>query len=142
MTDQYVYSSSGRYDLDGEENAMYLSKTVTGNETEMVPHYGAWTDYSTYTFSNIQVDNLLDLTDPNLRNLIGVDFDMLTKVTTNKDEMYEFTNVIASWARKKGYNGIIAPGAQGAKDYENVILFEQSYIDKVLSGKIAQPITK
>ena len=38
-------------------------------------------------------------------------------------------SIIASWARQKGYNGIIAPGARGSKNYENIVLFNQSYID-------------
>ncbi len=52
------------------------------------------------------------------------------------------TNVIASWARQKGYNGIIAPGARGAKDYQNIILFEQTYIDNILKGKTIEKLVK
>ena len=50
--------------------------------------------------------------------------------------------VLASWARQKGYNGIIAPGARGAKNYENIILFNQSYIDDVVKEIIPQKIIK
>jgi len=28
--------------------------------------------------------------------------------------------------------GIIAPGARGSKDYSNIVLFEQSYIDQII----------
>ncbi|PWJ42695.1 hypothetical protein BC781_102240 [Sediminitomix flava] len=48
--------------------------------------------------------------------------------------MYQFTNEIADWARIKGYNGLIVKGARGNKDYENIILFEQDYIDGILQN--------
>ncbi|WP_109616825.1 hypothetical protein [Sediminitomix flava] len=51
-----------------------------------------------------------------------------------KIEMYQFTNEIADWARIKGYNGLIVKGARGNKDYENIILFEQDYIDGILQN--------
>jgi len=142
MTSHEVWSSWGRYDLNGEENAMYLSKTLTGNQTELVPHYGKWTDFSTYKFDNVKAENLLDLTDDLTRQMLGTEFNQLTKVLDDKNEMYEFTNVIASWARQKGYNGIVAPGARGVKDYQNVVLFNQNYIDIILTGKTRIKINK
>ncbi len=142
MTDHYIYSSWGRYDLPGAENAMYLSKTVAGNQTELVPHYGVWNDFSTYKYVNIQVDNLLDLTDDAIRLQLGTEFQQLTKVLDDKADMYEFTNELAEWARQNGYNGLIVPGARGAQNYENVIVFEQSYINQILQGKTAIQIPK
>lgn len=76
------------------------------------------------------------------RKKLGTEFNQLTKVLDDKDEMYEFTNVIASWTRQKGYNGIVAPGARGAKDYQNVVLFNQNYIDIILTGKTRIKINK
>ena len=141
MTKHTVHSSWGRYDLDGQENAMYLSKTVSGNKTE-ITHYGEWTDYNTYNFPNVKVDNLLDLTDDAIRKKLGTQFDDLVKTVGDREDIYDITNVLASWARQKKYNGIIAPGARGAKNYDNVILFDQSYIDDVLKGIKPQKISK
>ena len=141
MTDHTVYSSWGRYDLDGAENAMYLSKTALGNQTE-ITHYGNWLDYNTYEFENVQLDNLLDLSDDVVRQKLGTQFDDLVRTVGDKDDIYEMTNVLASWARQKGYNGIIAPGARGSKNYENIILFNQSYIDDVVKGITSQKIIK
>jgi hypothetical protein len=56
--------------------------------------------------------------------------------------MYEYTNEIANWARKNGFNGLIVPGARGTQNYENIILFEQTYINQILQGKIAVPVKK
>lgn len=147
MTPHEVWSSWGRYDLNGKENAMYLSKNISGNQTELSA-YGQWTDFSTYKFENVKIDNLLDLTDDVVRQQLGTQFDDLVKniVKTNPDDAkiinYEFTNEIALWARQNGYNGIIAPGARGAKDYENIILFNQTYIDNILQSKTAIKIPK
>ena len=138
MTSHDVYSSWGRYDLKGEENAMYLSETLSGNQTELVPHYGQWTDFSTYKFENIKADNLLDLTDDLVRQKLGTQFDDLVKTLGTQKDNYDIPNTLASWAREKGYNGIIAPGARGAKDYQNIILFDQNYIDIILKGKVPQ----
>jgi len=91
---------------------MYLSKTITGNKTELVPHYGEWNDYSTYKFENIKLDNLLDITSPEVMRKLAVDKNLLTKIieipkgtpddVANKiwTIMYEFPNEIASWAKK------------------------------------------
>jgi hypothetical protein len=147
MTPHDVYSSWGRYDLKGEENAMYLSKTLPGNKTELSTS-GEWKDFSTYRFENIKADNLLDLTDDAVRQKLGTQFDDLTRVYVEAtDELtklknYEMTNVIAKWARQKGYNGIIAPGARGTKDYQNIILFDQIYIDNILENKTPIKILK
>jgi hypothetical protein len=148
MTDHHIYSSWGRYDLPGEENAMYLSKKLSENQTELVPHYGAWNDFSTYKYESIQVNNLLDITDDVVRQQLGTEFQQLVKISDDpnsqvaKSIMYEYTNEIGKWARQNGYNGLIVPGARGTQNYENIILFEQTYINQVLQGKIALPIIK
>ncbi|MDX1326272.1 MAG: hypothetical protein R3299_01115, partial [Arenibacter sp.] len=69
-------------------------------------------DDNTYEFKNVRLDNLLDLSDDVVRQKLGTQFDILVRTVGNKDEIYEMTNVLASWARQKGYNGIIAPGAR------------------------------
>jgi hypothetical protein len=120
---------------------MYLSKDISGNKTE-ITHYGNWEDYNTYKFSNVEVTNLLDLTDDAVRKQLKVDFNQLVKTTGEKEEIYEFTNVLASWAREKGYNGLIVPGARGLKDYDNVVLFDQVYIKNILKSKIPELLNK
>lgn len=91
---------------------------------------------------SIQADNLLDLTDDIIRRQLGTEFEQLTMVLDNKADMYEYTNELAKWARQNRYNGLIVPGARGAKDYENVIIFEQSYLNQIFNGKTAIPIKK
>lgn len=148
MTDHYIYSSWGRYDLDKAENAMYLSKTIDGNMTEVLHYVNDWKKWNTYEFTNVKLDNLLDLTDDLVRQQLGTQFEDLVKIIDRVDSNeakiinYEMTNVLASWARKNGYNGIIAPGARGTQNYENIIIFEQTYIDQVLKGKTIEKLVK
>lgn len=148
LTDHDIYSSWGRYDLDGAENAMYFSKTLSGNQTE-ITYYDSWTKFSTYKFSSINTNNLLDLTDDVVRKQLGTQFDDLVRTIENqatpneaKFINYEMINEISTWARNNGYNGLIVPGARGGKDYENIIIFKQSYIDQILSNKIPAKIDK
>jgi hypothetical protein len=132
ISEHSIEESWGRYDLQ-TESAMYYSKSLIGNQTEM-SHYGSWSSYSTYEFNNVQITNILDLTDD--ANLIELGSEFLHLVLTNggKSEMYKFTNVIGTWARSKGYNGLIVPGARGAKDYSNIVIFNQNNLSSILSG--------
>ncbi|RZS93565.1 fibronectin type III domain-containing protein [Aquimarina brevivitae] len=129
ITPHTVYSSWGRYDLDGEENALYLSETLAGNKQEIAA-YGAWDDFNQYRFTNINLTNFLDLTNENVLNKLKVSREQLLLLDASGDKsiMYEFTNVIASWARQNGFSGIIAPGARGRQDYKNIILFTNDAI--------------
>lgn len=53
---------------------------------------------------------------------------------SDKTKAYEFTNVLGTWARENGYKGLRVPGARGAKDYINIIIFEQSELNTLLNG--------
>lgn len=112
---------------------MYYSKTLTGNQTEMSV-YGDWNSYSTYEFNNVQINNMLDLTDPSIIEQLGSEFNKLVLTTGTKPEMHKFTNVIGTWARSKGYKGLIVPGARGSQDYTNIVIFSQADLTNALSG--------
>jgi hypothetical protein len=51
---------------------------------------------------------------------------------SDKSKAYEFTNVLGTWARNNGYKGIIVPGARGLKNYVNIVIFDQSVLDRTL----------
>lgn len=155
ISDYSVQKAWGRYDLPepvlgegGGEGALYCSQTLSGNQTE-ITHYGNWQDFHTYEYTNVNLDNLLDLTNPVVRQEIGVDFELLTRTQftgfeneiIDKEFNYEFTNVLGTWIRSR-YNGVIVPGARGTQDYSNVILFEQSVVNSTLGTNIPMPIAK
>jgi len=134
ISEYSIEEAWGRYDLQGE-SGMYYSKTLVGNQTEMSV-YGDWNAYSTYEFNNVQINNMLDLTDPSTIEQLGSEFNKLVITTGTKSEMYEFTNVLSTWVRSKGYKGLIVPGARGTQDYINVLVFNQSDLTSALSGII------
>lgn len=132
ISDYSIEESWGRYDTQGE-SAMYYSKTYDGNQTEM-SFYGNWNSYSTYQYGNVRIGNMLDLTNQANLEKIATDFDKLVLGMPDKIKAYEYTNVIGTWAREKGYKGLIVPGARGNKDYINIIVFEQVDLTNVLKS--------
>lgn len=132
ISEYSIEEAWGRYDTQGE-SAMYYSETMDGNQIEM-SHYGEWNSYSTYEYGSIHVDNVLDLTNGEIRQQLGTEFDKLVIGVSDKSTAYEFTNVLGTWAREKGYKGLIVPGARGNKDYTNVIIFNQSELNIVFEG--------
>lgn len=54
----------------------------------------------------MQLNNVLDLTRPNVRDQLGVS---LKDITGSE---YDVTHQIGSWAKSQGYDGILAPSAR------------------------------
>jgi RHS repeat-associated protein len=71
-----------------------------------VNHYGV--DLSTRVLINkdVTLNNALDLTDPQVREQMGVS---LPDITGNS---YDVTHVLGDWANENGYDGILAPSAR------------------------------
>lgn len=119
-----------RYSPPGH-GGLYLSETYNGNVTEM-SHYsqgGVLHNCKTYGYQDVHLSNLLDLTDPYVRQTLGVDFDMLTLHNGNNTlENYVFTHEIGLWAETR-YDGIMFPGARGNADYTNIVVFQQQTVD-------------
>ena len=121
-----------RYSKVGEDG-LFFSSSKEGNFQELkhwdVPIEGNTT---TIIYKDVISDGLLDLTNPKVRENIGV---TLEQITTDS---YEFTDVIGTWARKNGYNGIIYPSARGTEEnkyFINVILFKSGTANDVIKGK-------
>ncbi len=131
-----------RYDLRGQK-ALYFSQTLDGNETE-ISYYGDWKkSYQVWQFDNIEIDNLLDLTDSSNLEILGLTLELLNTGLDSKYDRapendktynYEFTNSVSTWASNK-YKGLIVPGARGSKNYTNIVLFRQSDIDAFFVNK-------
>lgn len=138
-----VEDSWQRYDIKGQK-ALYFGETIAGNKTE-ISYYGDWVKgYQVWEWSDIVIDNLLDLTDAKNLEILGVTLELLNTGIDSRydrapesDKMYnyEFTNALSTWARTKKYKGLIVPGARGNKDYRNIVLFEQADINAIFSGK-------
>ncbi|MBP1677513.1 MAG: hypothetical protein H6Q20_2072 [Bacteroidetes bacterium] len=110
------------------KKGLYTSETTTGNKIE-VDAFGGTTGKTQYEFE-VDLENLLDLTDDATIQKLGTSFDqMKLSGVANK---YEYTHIIADWAKSKGYSGIKFYGAQGSTDYVNFVVFEQTTVDNSL----------
>jgi len=62
------------------------------------------------TSKKIQLNNVLDLTKPGVREQLGVSLADLTR--TSGADKYAITHQVGSWAKAQGYDGILAPSAR------------------------------
>ena len=75
----------------------------------------------------------MDLSNEQNLEKLGTTLDDMMKIGTDKD--YEFTNVIAKWAKEKGYKGVKFKGARGnGESYINFVIFEESTVSKSLNN--------
>lgn len=149
ISDFSIDKAWGRYDLQGE-GALYCSAKLNGNKTEIMYYankFGQkWEDYLTYEYNNINIPNMLDLTNDAVRQKLGVDETMLKRIDELPNEVdeksynYLFTNILGSWSREK-YNGLIVPGTRGG-NYKNIVLFKQDIVNNNLGINIPQPLEK
>lgn len=90
---------------------------------------------TTFLYKNVEVTNLLDLTNSAVLKEIGISTDQIT------NSSYEFTDVIGTWAREKGYNGIIYPSARGTSDNSylvNVAIFDSGTANQIIKGRVIE----
>ena len=122
-------------DIDNRfRTGLYLSETKVGNIIEAT-YYDGTAGKQLYEITNVQVDNLLDLTNPSTLEFLGTSIEDMKLI--NIDNKYEFTQEVAIWAKNNGYNGIKFYGTQGGNTiYTNYIIFEQSIVDKAIKGTI------
>jgi RES domain-containing protein len=114
-TDDTVYnlhkgmkSANGRYSAPGE-SAIYTSigketdawKTVMEELGEDVASQPLRLESKQY-----KLDRVLDLTDPKVRNELGVSGFDLIKKTERYQDAYEITHQIGNIAKKKGFKGL------------------------------------
>jgi hypothetical protein len=132
LTHYIPKGQSQRYSKSGEDG-LFFSSSKEGNFLELhhwsVPIEGNTT---TFLYKDVISDGLLDLTNPFVREKLGIN---ISQITTDS---YEFTDVLGTWARNKNYNGIIYPSARGTSEnlyFINVILFDSKKANSVIQGK-------
>jgi RHS repeat-associated protein len=86
------------------------SGVYAGTTTDVVAaelrHYDIAIDDVTVLTRDVQLNSVLDLTDPGARDALGVSLDAIT------GNDYEVTQAIGDLARSHGYDGILAPSAR------------------------------
>ncbi len=114
-------------------SGLYLSEKKSGNVFEAIHYNGGTANRDLFEFSNVKIENLLDLSNEQNLEKLGTTLDNMMLTNTKND--YEFTNVIAKWAKEKGYNGVKFKGARGnGEDYINFVIFEETTVSKSLSN--------
>jgi filamentous hemagglutinin len=87
---------------------------------------------------NVQIDGILDLTNPAAQKALGVTRDQILQSSHGANGAYTQTQRIAEWARGQGYNGILAPSAQNQSG-TNLITFDNTKITNLVISP--QPIS-
>ena len=85
---------------------------------------------------DVQIGGVLDLTNPAALKALGVTREQIVRSSHGVDGAYDQTQRIARWARKQGYNAILAPSAQN-RSGANLITFDST---KVSNVKVTHPI--
>ena len=70
---------------------------------------------------DVKLDNMLDISNPTVRNQLGVSLDSIVGDT------YEVTHNVGEFAYSNAYNGIIAPSAR-IDGGVNIIVFDPKII--------------
>jgi hypothetical protein len=134
-TDAKLIIKTVTSDIDNRfRTGLYLSETKAGNIIE-VNSYGGTANKTLYEFTDVQVNNLLDLTNPLTIEKLGTTIEDIKLI--NGSNPYEFTQEIAIWAKSNGYSGVKFSGTQGGStNYTNFVIFEQSVMNSAINGNI------
>ncbi len=124
---------SGMIDAENRfRKGLYLSETKAGNIIE-ANSYGGTGGKTLFEITNVQVPNMLDLTDINTIEALGTTFEQMK--LSGITNAYEYTQEVAIWAKNNGYSGIKFFGAQGgATSYINFVIFEQATVNNAIKG--------
>jgi RES domain-containing protein len=117
----FSVNANGRYTAPGQGGLYFASNTQTVN-AEFVNNGSSLIGRDLNVFPNSSVNNLLDLTNPAVRDGLGVSLQDLTRTGGTQSWRYEVTQPLGAYAQTNGFNGIIAPSAQ-ADGGVNLILF-------------------
>lgn len=78
----------------------------------------------------VEIENILDLTDPHVLNEMGIDKTKLTARVDNpiQQQVYNYTNAVSNQAYRAGYSGILYESSRKTGDHNKaLVLFEGRY---------------
>ncbi len=119
-------AASHRYTGPGQ-GGLYLSTGKHVVESELVNNGISLSGKQMHTFSDSQIPGLLDLSNPKVRENLGISLSDLTRTGGTQAWRYEVTQPLGQWAQQNGYRGVIAPSAQ-ADGGLNIILFDSKVL--------------
>ena len=113
-------NANHRYTGPGQ-GGLYFSTGEHVVNAEFINNGGSLVGKQMHTF-DVTADGLLDLTNPSVRDSLGVNLGDLTRTGGTTAWRYEITQPLGRWAESNGFRGIVAPSAQ-ADGGANLILF-------------------
>ena len=114
-------NASHRYSEPGL-GAVYggtTKKTAVAEVKHYDDKFGYDTEDRKYKYKDVELDDVLDLTDPKVRDAMGVSLDDLTATGPGQ---YNVTHEIGRLAEDAGFKAILAPSARNTSG-ANVIVF-------------------
>lgn len=111
-----------RYTGPGQ-GGLYFATGEHVVEAEFVQNGSTLAGKQMYAFPDASVEGLLDLSNPAVRQSMGVELPDIIRTGGTPAWRYEVTQPLGQWAQQNGYRGIIAPSAQ-ADGGVSVILFD------------------
>lgn len=120
-----IKASNGRYSAPGD-SALYTSM---GQKTDawqtVLEELGDYTNHDLILHSkHYRLDKVLDLTDPNTRNILNINISDILYDSKKFEYAYEVTHQIGNIAKQKGLQGIKAPSAASEGGINLIILGE------------------
>ncbi len=120
--EEAIYTSLSRKTAIREITAGFKGKRITNQQVEDLFHIGS---------KNIELDKVLDLTDPNVLKQLSKNSDspltkkaIATELTNVTPNAYEATHILGHIAKRKGFKAIKAPSAPTLTEGgENIISF-------------------
>ena len=132
-TSDFTKNQNYRYTQNGQ-NGLYFASNQHVMEGEMGA-YGSnpYADNrTTYRYDNVTLNNMLDLTNPNTRDELGIDLsDLISSDYKNYNTATKspaVTHAMGNFAAQNGYTGLIVPSAR-ADGGVNIVIFDSNGID-------------
>lgn len=111
----------GRYNPPEEYGALYLSESAEACAAEMRRRPRTPPEYVVGEIE-VNVERVLDLTDPALLDRLGLEIDDLCT------DDWELTRILGSLIRDSDFEGMVVPSAAGP--YKNLVLFLDRFSSK------------
>ncbi|REE05632.1 RES domain-containing protein [Marinoscillum furvescens] len=113
--DTHKYNVAAEHRYTGSGNGGVYGGTSPETAYMEISHYGAQ-DGRVLVSKEFSLNNVLDLTNVDIRKRLGVSLDEITS------DSYDVTQQLGNYARENGFDGILAPSARNANGSNMVIL--------------------
>jgi len=133
---QYRFSDPSYRSTGGD---VYFGENVAISYAEVGKNIGGKSLY----VGRLEIDRILDLTDPSVIRALGLDRSRLTELVTSSDDarrVYAYTNKISNAAFDSGYNGILYYSSKSNRSGRALVIFDGRYTESDIQRILDFPI--